>query len=84
MRHGVNNPEHVADHMYMMAMMAFFIQDDHNLNKERYGLLLEYLGILRKYLKYYNNYTYMQFRIQLRITDIHVHNILQTFCRPFP
>ncbi|XP_028402181.1 HD domain-containing protein 2-like [Dendronephthya gigantea] len=34
-RSGVNNPEHVADHMYMMAVMTFFIQDDHNLNKAR-------------------------------------------------
>ena len=34
-RRGVNNPEHVADHMYMMAMMTFFIEDKHNLNKER-------------------------------------------------
>jgi putative hydrolase of HD superfamily len=34
-KRGVPNPEHVADHMYMMAVMTFFIQDDHNLNKER-------------------------------------------------
>jgi putative hydrolase of HD superfamily len=34
-KRGVPNPEHVADHMYMMAVMTFFIQDDRNLNKER-------------------------------------------------
>lgn len=33
-RSGIKNPEHVADHMYMMAIMTFFIKDDHNLNKE--------------------------------------------------
>ena len=40
MKRGVNNPEHVADHMYMMAMMTFFIEDKHNLDKERYGMYM--------------------------------------------
>ena len=34
-RRGVCDPEHVADHMYMMAVMAFFIKDEHKLCKER-------------------------------------------------
>ena len=59
MRRGVKNPEHVADHMYMMAVMTFFIQDDHNLNKERYEthkfflvkVAMILLHMLGKYLK---------------------------------
>ena len=53
MRHGISNPEHVADHMYMMAVMTFFIQDDHNLNKERYEehiLINNNLSIINQYL----------------------------------
>ncbi|XP_046858857.1 5'-deoxynucleotidase HDDC2-like [Xenia sp. Carnegie-2017] len=33
---GIANPEHVADHMYMMAVMTFFIdEEDLNLSRER-------------------------------------------------
>ena len=34
----MENPEHVADHMYMMAVMTLFIEDNLGLNKERYIL----------------------------------------------
>ena len=57
MRFGVDNPEHVADHMYMMAIMTLFIQDDHNLNKERYIITM----LLKFSIKIYISFNRVQF-----------------------
>lgn len=49
MKSGIANPEHVADHMYMMAVMTFFIdEEDLNLSRERYEIMVRYLFLTKR------------------------------------